>query len=71
MVVTTVAVEGDLGTGDTIEILERHPAAISMPEVLGMYLKEGASAERLHAAVAIPALSERWRTELQKHLADI
>ena len=64
----SVAVEGDLGTGDALEILERHPAAISIPELLRMYLKEGARPDRLREVIAIPALSEAWRTELQKQL---
>jgi MOSC domain-containing protein YiiM len=65
----SVAVEGDVGAGDTIEILERHPAAISIPELLRMYLKEGISPDRLRQALAIPALSESWRAELQKQSA--
>ena len=67
----SVAVEGDLGTGDTIEIVERHPAAISIPELLRMYLREGVGPDRLRKAIAIPALSEAWRTDLQKQLVDL
>lgn len=62
----SVAVEGNVGAGDTIEILERHPAAVSIPELLRMYLKEGISPDRLRQVIAIPALSESWRAELQK-----
>jgi MOSC domain-containing protein YiiM len=65
-----VAVEGDLGIGDPIEIVERHPAAISIPELLRMYLKEGVGPARLREVIAVPALSDAWRTELQKQLAD-
>ena len=61
-----VAVEGDVAAGDTIAIVERHPAAISIPELLRMYLKEDASPDRVREAVAIPALSNAWRMELQK-----
>ena len=63
-----VVAEGDVGTGDTIEILERHPAAVSIPELLRMYLGEGVAPGRLREAIAIPALSDAWRTELQKQL---
>jgi MOSC domain-containing protein YiiM len=63
-----VASEGDVGTGDTIEILERHPAAVSISELLRMYLKEDVAPDRLREAIAIPALSDAWRTELQKQL---
>lgn len=63
-----VASEGDVGAGDTIEILERHPAAISIPELLRMYLREGVAPDRVRQATAIPALSDAWRAELQKQL---
>jgi MOSC domain-containing protein YiiM len=66
-----VASEGDVGAGDTIEILERHPAAISIPELLRMYLREGVAPDRVRQAIAIPALSDAWRAELQKQLADV
>ena len=64
----SVALEGDLGTGDTIEILDRHPAAISIPDLLRLYLKEDVAPGRLREAIAIPALSDAWRIELQKQL---
>ena len=64
-----MAVEGDVGAGDAIEILEWHPAAVSIPELLRMYLKEGISSDRLRQVLTIPALSESWRAELQKQSA--
>jgi MOSC domain-containing protein YiiM len=63
-----VGMEGDVGAGDTIEILDRHPAAVSIPELLRMYLKEGTAPDRLRQVLAIPALSEAWRSELQKQV---
>ena len=66
-----VAVEGDVGAGDTIDIIERHPAAVSIPELLSMYLKEGATTARLRETIAIPALSDSWRRDLQKQLAGL
>jgi len=65
----SVAVEGDVGAGDTIEIIERHPAAVSIPELLRMYLREGTTPDRLRAAIAISALSDSWRKDLQRQLA--
>jgi MOSC domain-containing protein YiiM len=64
----SVAAEGDIGAGDAIEILERHPAAIGIPELLRMYLKEGVAPHRLREVITIPALSDAWRTELQKQI---
>src|SRR5215216_1786090 len=63
-----VASEGNVGTGDTIEILEPHPAAVSIPDLLRMYLKEGVAPDRLRKAIAVPVLSDAWRTKLQKQL---
>jgi MOSC domain-containing protein YiiM len=62
----SVAVEGDLAAGDPIEILARHPAAVSIPELLRMYLNEDVDPARVREAAAIPALSDSWRHELQK-----
>ena len=66
-----VVKDGDVGAGDSIEVLERHPAAISIPELLGMYLKESAEPRRLQEAVAIPALSDAWREELRRRLPKV
>jgi len=43
----SVAVEGDVAAGDAIEIVERHPAAVSIAELLRMYLKEAHEPQRL------------------------
>lgn len=67
----SVAVEGDIGAGDTIQIVERHPAAVSIRELLRMYLKERVAADRLREAIAIPALPDGWRRDLQKQLANV
>ena len=64
----SVAIEGDVAAGDAIEILERHPAAVSIPELLRMYLSKGDAPERLRDVLAIAALSDAWRTDLQKRL---
>ena len=66
-----VAADGDVAAGDAIEIIERHPAAVSIPEVLRMYLKEATEPERLRETIAIPALSDAWRAHLTEQLADL
>jgi MOSC domain-containing protein YiiM len=63
-----VAAEGDVAAGDTIEVLERHPAAVSIPELLRMYLAEDAEPDRVREALAIPELSTSWRLELRQQL---
>jgi MOSC domain-containing protein YiiM len=66
-----VAVEGDIAAGDAIEVVERHPAGVSIPELLRMYLREPVDPHRLREALAIPALSDAWRHDLQKRLTDV
>jgi MOSC domain-containing protein YiiM len=66
----SVAVEGDVAAGDAIEILERHPSAVSILELMGMYLKEGSNRERLREVIAIPALSDAWRNDLRKRVTN-
>jgi MOSC domain-containing protein YiiM len=67
----SVAVEGEVAAGDAITLFERHPAAVSIPELLRMYLKEDADPQRLREVIAIPWLSEAWRSDLQKRLTKI
>lgn len=63
-----VHVEGDVAAGDTIEVLERNPAAVSIAELLRVYFSDNAAPERLRDIIAIPALPESWREELQERL---
>jgi MOSC domain-containing protein YiiM len=65
----SVASEGDVAAGDAIAVLDRHPAAISIPEILRLYLREDTDRARLEAAIAIPALSDAWRRDLIDRLA--
>jgi MOSC domain-containing protein YiiM len=67
----SVAVAGDVAAGDGIEILERHPSAVSIPELLRMYLNEADDPARLRQVIAIPALSDSWRHDLQQQLGDL
>jgi MOSC domain-containing protein YiiM len=64
----SVAVEGDVAAGDAIETVERHPAAVSIPELLRIYLGEVTDPARLREVVAIPALSDAWRDDLRRRL---
>lgn len=66
-----VAVEGDVAAGDAIDVIERHPAGVSIPELLRMQLRETRDPGRLRVALAIPVLSESWRSDLAKRLDDL
>ncbi len=63
-----VHAEGDVAAGDAIEILERHPAAVSITELLHVYFDDGVDPARLREIMAIPALSDAWRAEFQERL---
>lgn len=63
-----IAVAGEVAAGDAIAIVDRHPAAVSIPEVLRLYLGEERDPARLQAAVDIPALSDAWRRDLLERL---
>ena len=65
-----VAVAGSVAAGDAIEVLDRHPAAISIPELLRMYLKEDLSPDRLRDVLAIPLLSDSWRKDFTRLLSE-
>jgi MOSC domain-containing protein YiiM len=64
----SVAVEGELGAGDSIEIVGRHESAVSIREVLRMQMGEERDPGRLRAAIDNPALSQGWRRDLQDRL---
>lgn len=65
-----VTAESDVAAGDPITVLERHPAAINIPELLRLYLKEEVTPARLRAAIGIPVLSDSWRHEFEKLLSE-
>lgn len=66
-----VAIEGDVAAGDAITMVERHPAAVGIAELLRLYLGETGDAERLREVIAIPALSEGWRSDLRRRLLEV
>ncbi len=63
-----VHAEGGVAAGDAIDMLERHPAAVSIAELLHVYFDDGADRDRLREIIAIPALSDAWRDEFQERL---
>jgi MOSC domain-containing protein YiiM len=64
----SVAREGEVGPGDTLTVLERHPAAVSIPEIFAMYSDGVGDQARVRQVVALPALSDKWRAELRQLL---
>jgi MOSC domain-containing protein YiiM len=65
----SVAVEGEVAAGDLGEIVSRDAAAVSIRELLGMYVGESVDPDRLRQTIGIPALSDGWREDLTERLA--
>lgn len=63
--------DGELGAGDSIEIVERDEARLSVHDVHVIHFREGdeVDAEGLRRAIAVGALSAEWRRELEEILA--
>ena len=53
-----IIVEGDLGAGDEIRVIDRPDHDLTVRDVLRIYTRDRDEAERL---VAIPQISESWR----------
>ena len=58
--------EGTVAVGDTVELLEPDPAKLSISEAMLAVTKGPRQQEIIERALAIPALSQAWRRDLQK-----
>jgi MOSC domain-containing protein YiiM len=63
-----VAREGEVGAGDPLTAIDRHPAAVSIREIFAMYIDGAGEQARVRQVVEIPALSDRWRADLRRLL---
>jgi MOSC domain-containing protein YiiM len=62
-----ILVEGDVGAGDEIQVLERPDHELSVRDVLRIYAFDRQEVGRL---LAIPGMSESWRTWAQRYLRE-
>src|SRR5882724_11971490 len=53
-----IVVEGDVGTGDEIRVVERPDHDLTVRDVFRIYIRDRAEVERL---LAVPQMSESWR----------
>ncbi len=65
-----VAVEGDVGAGDRVETLTRHPARIPVAEITRVYASDRDDFMTIERLVALDALAEDWRSYFEKKLAE-
>jgi MOSC domain-containing protein YiiM len=63
-----VVEEGEVQAGDTLERLSKHPDALSIAEVTGLYSTEKGNVALLKKAIAVTALPESWRGYFEHQL---
>jgi MOSC domain-containing protein YiiM len=61
-----VVEEGQLAPGDSIEIVHRDPAAVSVTDINHLYYGGRHRGDLLHRAVNLEALPESWRDHLRQ-----
>jgi len=64
-----VEVEGDVGAGDRVDPLARHPAWIPVGEITRVYARDRDDIATIERLVALDALPEDWRSYFEKRLA--
>jgi MOSC domain-containing protein YiiM len=60
-----ILVEGDVGAGDEIQVIERPDHDLTVRDVLRIYAFDRQEAGRL---LAVPGASESWRSWAERHL---
>ena len=55
---------GDVGAGSKIEILDRDPEAVTVRDIVRLYLGQARDPELLQRATKVSSLPENWRTQL-------
>jgi MOSC domain-containing protein YiiM len=62
----SVLQEGEVGTGDTLELVSRDDNNITVADITQMYTHEQTNPELLHRAAQLAALPESWRDYFQQ-----
>jgi MOSC domain-containing protein YiiM len=64
-----VEVEGEVGAGDQVEPLARHPARVPVAEIIRVYANDRYDRATIERLVALDALPDDWRRYFAKRLA--
>lgn len=64
----SVAKEGEVGTGDQFELVEKNPAGVRVVDVTRLYSSDKSNVDLLRRAIATEALPESWRSYFQERL---
>jgi MOSC domain-containing protein YiiM len=65
-----VLTEGELAAGDGITLFERGQCSLSIAEFLQIYVAKRPSRDAIQRVLAVPSLSEAWRSYLEGVLED-
>ena len=65
----SVLKEGEVGAGDTIEILERSERGVAVRDITRLYGEEKHNVDLLRRAIAVEALPESWKDYFRARLA--
>ncbi len=60
--------EGEVGTGDTLELVSRDEHNITVANITQLYVREQDNPELLHRAAQLEALPESWRDYFQEQI---
>jgi MOSC domain-containing protein YiiM len=65
-----VEAEGDVGAGDSVETLARHPARIPVSEITRVFARDRRDLATVERLVALDALPDDWRRYFENTLAE-
>ncbi len=64
----SVLQEGEVGTGDTLELVSRDDNNITVADITQLYTREEDNPELLHRAAQLEALPQSWRDYFQQQI---
>jgi MOSC domain-containing protein YiiM len=63
--------EGDVGAGDSIEMISREVNGLTVAGVTQLYLNEEDDIEALRRALRVDALPDSWKVHFERHLGNL
>ena len=66
----SVAEEGEVGTGDEIELLKRDETNVTVADITRLYVRREDDFETMRRALAVEALPESWRDYFRRRMED-
>lgn len=65
----SVQSEGDVGAGDTLQLIERSEHNVKVSDITRLYVKDRRDVETMRRAIKVDALPEGWREFFRKQMA--